>query len=39
MYFHKHMACYNQHCRHIILHPWFNQGEWLEWPIHVHQKS
>ena len=20
------------HCRHPILHPWFNQGEWLEQP-------
>ena len=22
-------TCY---CRHSILHPWFNQGRWLEWP-------
>ena len=20
-------------CRHLILHPWFNQGRWLEWPF------
>ena len=19
-------------CKHSILHPWFNQGRWLEWP-------
>ena len=19
-------------CRHSILHPWFNQGRWLDWP-------
>ena len=26
-------------CRHSILHTWFHQGEWLQWPIHVPQKS
>jgi len=27
------MISKNFYCRHSILHPWFNQGEWLEWPF------
>ena len=26
-------------CRHSILQPWFNQGEWLEWPSRYPKKS
>ena len=23
---------WKHNCRHLILHPWFNQRRWLEWP-------
>ena len=29
---HTHMHTHTHTCRHSILHSWFNQGRWLEWP-------
>ena len=29
---HTHIHTHTYTCRHSILHSWFNQGRWLEWP-------
>ena len=36
---HTHIYIYTYTCRHSILHPWFNQGEWLEWQSMYPKKS
>ena len=36
---HIYIYIYTHTCRHSILHPWFNQGEWLEWQSMYPKKS